>query len=365
MPAMQSAVLRGPDPMQVEHIDLADPEAGEVLVRVVACGVCHSDLHAIHRAKSGPLAVPMILGHEVGGVVEAVGPGVTSVKAGDHVVVAFRPNCGQCFFCLRGDLALCERPDNPDRAAAGPRPRLRANGQPVQQGVGVAGYSEYTLMPERGVVKVRDDAPLDVVCLVGCGVTTGVGAAINTARVQSGSDVAVIGLGGVGLNIVQGARLAGARRIIAVDTVASKGDLAAKFGATHFVNASEGDPVAQVQKIAGGYLDYAFEAIGLGVTVSQAFAMIRRGGMAVVVGVVGQDVTIPGRDFLGEKKLVGSFFGSARPQYDIPRLIDLYMDGKLNLDDLVSKRRPLREVNEAFADMETGEVARSVINPRG
>jgi len=365
MTTMQSAVLRGPDPMQVESIDLGAPEAGEVLVRVVACGVCHSDLHSINRAKSGLLRTPVILGHEVGGIVEEVGPGVTSVKAGDHVVVAFRPNCGQCYFCLRGDLALCERPDNPDRAATGARPRLHSGGEPVLQGVGVAGYSEYTLMPERGVVKVRDDAPLDVVCLVGCGVTTGVGAAINTAKVHAGSDVAVIGLGGVGLNIVQGARLAGARRIIAVDTVASKGALAAKFGATDFVNAAEGDPVAAVQKIAGGYLDYAFEAIGLGVTVTQAFNMVRRGGTAVVVGVVGQDVTVPGLAFLGEKKLIGSFFGSARPQYDIPRLIDLYMDGKINLDDLVSRRRPLREVNEAFADMETGEVARSVINPRG
>ncbi len=365
MPQMKAAVLRGPEPMTIEPITLSEPEAGEVLVKIVACGVCHSDLHTINRAKGGPLPVPVILGHEVGGIVEAVGPGVTSVKAGDHVVVAFRPNCGQCYYCLRGDLHLCERPDYPERAANGSRPRLKLGDQPVQQGIGVAGYSEYTVMPERGVIKVRDDAPLDVVCLVGCGVTTGVGAVINTAKVQAGSDVAVIGLGGVGLNVVQGARLAGARKIIAVDMLDSKLEMAAKFGATDFVNASQEDAVARAQQIAGGYLDYAFEAIGLGATVTQAFNMVRRGGMAVVVGVVGQEVTIPGIAFLGEKKLVGSFYGSARVQYDIPRLIDLYMDGRINIDDLVSKRRPLSEINEAFADMEAGTVARSVMNPAG
>lgn len=358
---MRAAVLRGPDPMAIEQVHLDGPRAGEVRVKVVACGVCHSDLHTINRAKNGALPVPVILGHEVGGIVEEVGPGVTSVKAGDHVVVAFRPNCGQCFFCLRGDGQLCERPDYPDRAANGANPRLTQDGKPVQQGIGVAGYSEYTVMPERGVVKIREDAPLETVCLVGCGVTTGVGAAIRTAKVEAGSTVAVIGLGGVGLNIVQGARLAGAKKIIAIDTVDSKADLAAKFGATHFINATREDVIAQAQKIGGGYVDYAFEAIGLGATVTQAFNIVRAGGTAVVVGVVGQDVTVPGIAFLREKRLIGSFFGSATLQHDIPLYVDMYMDGKLNLDDLVSKRRPLAEVNEAFEDMKTGSVARSVM----
>ncbi|RLT38916.1 MAG: alcohol dehydrogenase [Chloroflexi bacterium] len=358
---MRAAVLRGPEPIVIEQVNLDGPRAGEVLVKVVACGVCHSDLHTINRAKGGALPIPVILGHEVGGIVQEVGPGVTSVTAGDHVVVAFRPNCGQCFFCLRGDGQLCERPDFPDRAAAGSSPRLTQDGKPVLQGIGVGGYSEYTVMPERGVVKVRDDAPLETICLVGCGVTTGVGAAIRTARVEAGSTVAVIGLGGVGLNVVQGARLAGARRIIAIDTVDSKADLAAKFGATHFINAAQEDVVAAAQKIGGGYVDYAFEAIGLGATVTQAFNMVRAGGTAVVVGVVAQEVTIPGIAFLREKRLIGSFFGSAILQQDIPLYVDMYMDGKLNLDDLVSKRRPLPEVNEAFDDMKTGAVARSVM----
>ncbi|MQA00518.1 MAG: zinc-binding dehydrogenase [Dehalococcoidia bacterium] len=360
---MRAAVLRGPEPITIEQVNLDQPDAGEVLVRVVACGVCHSDLHTINRAKGGPLPVPVILGHEVGGIVEEVGPGVVSVKPGDHVVVAFRPNCGLCYYCIRGMHQLCERPDNTARSATGERPRLRMGEQPVQQGIGVAGYAEYTVMPERGVVKVREDAPLETICLVGCGVTTGVGAAINTAKVQAGSDVAVIGLGGVGLNVVQGAKLAGARKIIAVDISDSKLETAATFGATDFVNASQEDPVARVQEIAGGYLDYAFEAIGLGATVRQAFDMVRAGGMAVVVGVVAQEVTIPGIAFLREKQLVGSFFGSAQLQYDIPRLVDLYMDGKLLIDELVSKRRPLGEINEAFADMEAGAVARSVMDP--
>lgn len=360
---MRSVVLRGPEPMTVEEITLDGPEAGEVLIKIVGCGVCHSDLHTINRAKGGPLPVPVILGHEVGGIVEAVGPDVTSVAEGDHVVVAFRPNCGECYYCTRGMSHLCERPDYPERSAGGPRPRLKLGDQPVQQGIGVAGYSEYTVMPERGVVKVRDDAPLETICLVGCGVMTGVGAAIRTAKVEPGSDVAVIGLGGVGLNVVQGARLAGARRIIAIDMIDSKLELSAKFGATDFVNASEEDPVERVRQIAGGYLDYAFEAIGLSSTVTQAFNMVRAGGTAVVVGVVGQDVTIPGIAFLREKRLIGSFFGSAHIQYDIPRLVDLYMDGKLLIDELVSKRRPLDELNEAFDDMLSGEVARSVIDP--
>jgi S-(hydroxymethyl)glutathione dehydrogenase / alcohol dehydrogenase len=350
----------------MEEVSLNGPEAGEVLVKVVACGVCHSDLHTINRAKGGALPVPVILGHEVGGIVEAVGPGVTTVSEGDHVVVAFRPNCGACYFCTRGQPQLCERPDYPNRAFNGEKPRLLASdGKPIQQGIGVAGYSQYTVMPERGVVKVRNDAPLDRICLVGCGVTTGVGAATRTAHLEPGSDVAVIGLGGVGLNVVQGARLAGARRIIGIDMVASKAEMGAKFGMTDFVDASKVDPVAAVQELTNNRLDYAFEAIGLGKTVEQAFAMVRRGGTAVVVGVVGQDVTIPGLAFLGEKRLIGSFFGSAKLQYDIPTYVDMYMDGRLNLDDLVSKKRPMNEINQAFADMQAGLVARSVMEPVG
>ncbi len=361
---MKAAVLRGADPMQVEQVELDGPEAGEALVKITACGVCHSDLHSIKGAKLRPMPIPVILGHEAAGVVQEVGANVSSVAAGDHVIMAFHPTCGTCHYCVRGMTQLCERPDDPERSAAGPRPRLRIDGKPVRQGISVAGFSEYTVMPEGGVIKIRDDAPLETVCLVGCGVTTGIGAATNTAKVEAGSDVAVIGLGGVGLNIVQGARLSGAHRIIAVDTVAYKLELAKRFGATHTVDASSEDPVARVREISGGYLDYAFEAIGLAETVQQAFEMVRAGGTAVVVGVTAQPVTVPGFGFLREKKLIGSLYGSASVKYMIPRLVDLYMEGKVLLDELVSKRRPLEQINEAFEDMEAGTVARSVLDMR-
>ena len=361
---MKSAVLRGPEPMAVEQVELDGPEGGEVLVKITACGVCHSDLHSIKRARQGPLPVPVILGHEAAGVVEEVGSGVRSVVPGDHVVMAFHPTCGGCYYCVRGMPQLCERADDPERSAAGPRPRLTQGGVPLRQGIGVAGFSEYTCMPEGGVIVVRKDAPLETICLIGCGVTTGIGAAVNTAKVEAGSDVAVIGLGGVGLNIVQGAKLAGARRIIAIDTVASKLELARRFGATDCVDASTENAVERVQEISGGYLDYAFEAIGLAETVQQAFEMVRPGGTAVAVGVTAQPVTVPGFGFLREKKLIGSLYGSASVKYMIPRLVDLYMEGRILLDELVSKRRPLSEVNEAFADMEAGTVARSVLDLR-
>lgn len=364
MITMKSAVLTGPGPLTIEEVTLDGPEAGEVLVKIAACGVCHSDLHTINGARAtGSVPAPVILGHEAAGIVEAVGAGVQSVKPGDHVVMAFHPTCGKCYYCRRAMPQICETPDYPARAVDGERPRLRVGGTtPARQGIGVAGFSEFTCMPEGGVVKIRKDAPLDTVCLIGCGVTTGIGAVTNAARVEPGSLVAVIGLGGVGLNCIQGARLAGAHRIIAIDVLSDKLEMAAKFGATDFVNASEVDVVNKVKDLTDGKLDYAFEAIGLGKTVEQAFAMIRPGGTAVVVGVTSQNVTVPGRAFLGERKLIGSLYGSASIHYMIPRLVDLYMEGKIMLDELVSRRRPLHEINEAFADLEAGHVARTVMS---
>jgi S-(hydroxymethyl)glutathione dehydrogenase/alcohol dehydrogenase len=357
---MKAAILTGPEPLKVVDLDLNGPDEGEVLVRIRGCGVCHSDLHVINGAQAA-LPRPVLLGHEAAGVVQEVGRGVTTVKPGDHVVMAFHPTCGKCFYCVRGQPQICENTDYRDRSAMGSKPRLTLDGVPVQQGIGVGGFAEYTCMPEGGVVKVREDAPLETICLVGCGVTTGVGAALWTADVQAGSDVAVIGVGGVGLNIIQGAKLASARRIIAVDLLDNKLEMAKRFGATDVVNANNEDPVAKVRELTGGYLDYAFEAIGLPQTVEQAFAMIRAGGTAVAVGVTRGNVTVPGSAFLQEKKLIGSLYGSASVQAAIPRLVDLYMAGKLMLDELVSRRRPLSEINEAFADMKAGAVARSVI----
>jgi S-(hydroxymethyl)glutathione dehydrogenase/alcohol dehydrogenase len=360
---MRAAILSGPGAMTIEEVALDGPGPGEVRVQITACGVCHSDLYPIFRAREGALAHPVILGHEAAGVVEAVGSAVRSVREGDPVVLAFRPSCGGCFQCGRGEPQLCERPDDPQRGPAGAQPRLRWNGRGVQQGIGVGGFAESCVMPEGGVVKIRSDAPLGTVCLIGCGVTTGIGAVIHTARIEPGSDVAVIGLGGVGLNIVQGARLAGARRIIAIDRLQPKLELAAQFGATDLVLAGDDDLVEQVRKITPR-LDYAFEAIGLGRTVAQALAMVRPGGTAVAVGVTRDPVTVPGNEFLREKKLIGSLYGSARIKHTIPRLVDLYMEGRIQIDELVSRRRPLAEINEAFADLESGVVARTVIELR-
>ncbi|MGD9893942.1 MAG: Zn-dependent alcohol dehydrogenase [Dehalococcoidia bacterium] len=356
---MRAAVFENLDqPTEVRDVDLNGPEAGEVLVKVTACGVCHSDLHVMARMPG-----PAIFGHEAAGIVEAVGQGVDDLQPGDHVVCAFHPSCGRCYYCVRGLPQICDRTDFPDRGAGGSNPRLRLDGKPVRQGIGVGGFAEYTCMPRGGVVKVREDAPLDIVGLVGCGVTTGIGAAINTAKVKPGSTVAVIGCGGVGLNVIQGAKLAGAYRIIAVDTVPYKLELAQQFGATHAVNSANENAVTTVQQLADGHLDYAFEVVGLPVTVRQAWDMIRPGGMAVVVGLGREEVSIPLGGFLQEKKLIGSLYGSASIQADIPRIIDLYMDGRILLNELVSKQRPLAEVNEAFADMEAGTVARSVLLP--
>jgi S-(hydroxymethyl)glutathione dehydrogenase/alcohol dehydrogenase len=356
---MRAAVFLGADqPLAIENVDLDGPGPGEVLVKVTACGVCHSDLHSMRATPP-----PVVYGHEVAGVVESIGQGVDDIAAGDHVICAFHPSCGRCFFCVRGQPEICNRTDYPDRLFSGTKPRLRRNGAPVRQGIGVGGFAEYSCMPRGGVVKIREDAPLDTVGLIGCGVTTGIGAAINTAKVKPGSTVAVIGCGGVGLNVIQGAALAGAYRIIAVDTVPYKLELAQQFGATHAVNSSSGNAVAEVQELAGGNLDYAFEVVGLPVTVRQAWDMIRPGGMAVVVGLGREEVSIPLGGFLQEKKLIGSLYGSASIQADIPRLVDLYMDGRIKLDELVSRRRPLAEINQAFTDMEAGVVARSMVVP--
>ncbi|MDD9932719.1 MAG: Zn-dependent alcohol dehydrogenase [Myxococcales bacterium] len=364
MRTMRAVVLADDGPLRVEEVQLDGPEAGEVLVKITACGVCHSDLHMINWSRQAGVPAPSIFGHEASGVVEEVGEHVHTVKPGDHVVMAFKPTCGKCFYCVRSMPQLCERPDNRDRSARGKRPRLTMGGKPVNQGVGVGGFAEYTVMPEGGVIKLRDDAPLDKVCLVGCAVTTGVGAVTSAARVEAGTPVAVIGIGGVGLNVVQGARLAGARHVIAIDTLESKLELAREFGATHTIHAEREDPVARAKEITAGYLDYAFEAIGLGKTVEQAFEMIRPGGIAVSLGINTDKITIPGTALLQEKKLIGSMYGSVSVKQAIPRFVDLYMNGQIKLDELISKRRGFDEANEAFEDMKSGAVARSVLDPK-
>ena len=357
---MKAAVLREVNtPLEIEEVQTADPGPREVLVRTVAAGVCHSDLH--FQNGSYPYPLPVILGHESAGVVEAVGSDVKYVQRGDHVITCLSAFCGHCEYCLTGQMSLCQEPELQRKADESPR--LAQEGTPIAQFLNLSSFAEYMLVHEHAVAKVREDMPLDRAALIGCGVTTGVGAVIHTAAVEPGSTVAVIGCGGVGLSCINGAEIAGASRIIAVDTLASKLELARKFGATEVVNATDNDPVEAVRELTGGGVHYAFEAIGLKVTTEQAFKMIRAGGCATVIGMipVGTMVEIHGPEFLREKKLQGSNMGSNRFRVDMPRYVEFYLAGKLHLDDMISSHIKLEDVNDAFAQLETGEVARNII----
>ena len=357
---VQAAVLeRIPGELVVDDVDIDRPGRDEVVVRTAAAGVCHSDLHFMQGSYVHP--TPCVLGHESAGIVEAVGDGVTYVRPGDHVITCLSVFCGECGPCTTGRPYLCSSGDL--RRPKGAPPRLTRRGEPVAQYLNLSSFAELLLVHQHGVVKVTDDIPLDRAALLGCGVTTGLGAVFNTAKVEAGATVAVVGCGGIGLNVVQGAHLAGASRIVAVDTAAAKLDLARTFGATDVVDASDGDPVAAVRELTGGGVEYAFEAIGLKVAAEQAFAMLANGGTAVVIGMIplGQKIELPGADFLMEKRIQGSKMGSNRFRHDIPRYVELYLQGRLLLDELVSARLPLSEVNEAFAALQSGSVARSVI----
>ena len=357
---MKAAVLHEVNqPLEIEDIEISKPGPREVLIRTVAAGVCHSDLHFQNGSYRYPM--PAVLGHESAGVVEEVGADVRYVEPGDHVITCLSAFCGHCRYCTTGRPVLCDgeetrrRPDEP--------PRLSKGGEVVHQFLNLSSYAEQMLVHEHAIVKIRKDMPLDRACLIGCGVTTGVGAALNTAKVEPGSTVAVIGCGGVGLSAIQGAAIGGAGRIIAVDTLPAKLELSRKFGATDTVNASEGDVVERVKEMTGGGVQYSFEAIGLKATAEQAFNMLERGGTATVIGMIpiGQKVELPGVDFLFEKKIQGSSMGSNRFRVDMPRYVDFYLAGKLNLDDLISRQLKLDEVNDAFDALATGEVARQVI----
>ncbi len=359
---MRAAVLYEVNaPLVVEEgVDASDPGAREVVVKVAASGVCHSDLHFMDGSWTANL--PLVLGHEAAGVVDEVGPEVASVAAGDHVVLVFVPFCGVCEYCHAGKPNLCLQGARVPGITRGPK--LRKGDVGYRQFMNVGSFAERIVVPESCVIKVPDDAPLDKVCLVGCAVTTGIGAVVNTARVPAGASVAVIGCGGVGLNVVQGAALAGANPIIAIDLLANKLEFAKAFGATHTVNAAEVDAIAAVQELTNGGADFVFEAIGNTKAIEQAFAMTRRSGACVVVGMapLGSKIEISPVDlFLGEKRLLGCYYGSVRPRIDVPRIVNLYMQGKIKLDELVSRTYSLDEVNEAFDAMKRGEVARGVI----
>jgi len=357
---MKAAVLREVNkPLTIEEIQIDEPGSREVLIRTVATGVCHSDLHFIQG--SYPARMPMVLGHEAAGVVERVGSEVHYVQPGDHVITCLSVFCGECEYCLSGRPSLCNSPAT--RRSRDEKPRLSQDGEMVHQFAELSSFAELMLVHEHALVKIREDMPLDRACLIGCGVTTGMGAVINTAKVEPGSSVAVIGAGGVGLGAIQGAAIAGAGRVIAVDMHDQKLELARSLGATDGVNASEGNPVEQVQQLTGGGVDYSFEAIGLKQTAEQAWQMLKSGGTATVMGMIplGTMVELHGVDFLFEKKIQGSMMGSNRFRIDMPHYVDFYLTGKLNLDAMVSQRISLEQVNEAFEAMIRGEVARSVI----
>lgn len=366
--SVKAAVLYAvKQPLRVEDVRLDAPRDGEVLVRIGAAGVCHSDYHFMNGDL--PIGLPCVLGHEGAGVVEEVGRGVTTVKPGDHVVLLFRPNCGHCEFCSQGRPALCwmaAQLRNTGRLLDGTS-RLSREGEEIKHFLGVSCFAERTVVPEQGVVPIPEDVPMEVAALVGCAVMTGVGAVMNTARVPPGAAVLVVGAGGVGLNCVMGAALVGAHPIIVADLVDAKLETAMDFGATHAVNARTHDLVEGVRELTSGEgVDFSFEAIGSPKAMAQTFQALRRGGVATAVGIApaGSELSISAGELVyQEKTLKGSYYGSTRPQADMPRLLQLYRSGKLPIDRLISRRYPLDQVNEAYDALLAGEVARSVLIP--
>jgi S-(hydroxymethyl)glutathione dehydrogenase/alcohol dehydrogenase len=359
---MKAAVLESiPGELEIQDIAIGDPGPREVRVRTVAAGLCHSDLHFMEGKY--PHECPAVLGHESAGVVEAVGSMVSYVQPGDHVITCLSAFCGHCEQCLSGHMSLCDNkltelvrgPDEP--------PRLhRHDGEAIHQFIHLSSFAEQLLIHEHALVKINPEMPLDRAALIGCGVTTGLGAVFRTARVAPGETVAVIGCGGIGLSAIQGARIAGANRIVAVDMLESKLELAKTLGATHIVNASETNAVEAVRELTDG-VHHAFEAVGAKVTAEQSFSMLRNGGQATVIGMipVGTTVEVHGVELLFEKTLTGSNMGSNQFRTDMPRFVEMYLDGRLRLDEMVSKTISLEEINAGFDDMKAGNVARSVI----
>jgi S-(hydroxymethyl)glutathione dehydrogenase/alcohol dehydrogenase len=366
---MRAAVLHEfGRPLAIEDVAVEEPRAGEVLVRLAASGVCRSDLHAQH-GRSPVARLPMVLGHEGAGVVEQVGSGVAGLAVGDPVVIALYGPCGACRDCRSGRIERCAsetRRNNMFGLMPDGSTRLSLGGEPVHPMVGAGTLAEYSLVREAQAVAIPPDVPLELACLIGCGVTTGVGAVLNVARVAPGSSVAVIGCGGVGLNVVQAARLAGAARIVAVDPQTTKLDLASDLGATDLVPIEPGQSAAEAiqQRVPGG-VDFAFEVVGSPALVREALLATRAGGMAVMVGSPpdGAELVIEARQLFWDRALVGTVGGGNVPQRDIPRIAELYRAGKLELAKLVSQRLPLERANEAFRALEEGKLARSLVVP--
>ncbi len=355
-------------PLSIEEVDLQGPRAGEVLVRIVATGVCHTDAFTLSGADPEGL-FPVILGHEGGGIVEEVGPGVSSVKPGDHVIPLYTPECGQCKFCLSGKTNLCQairatqgRGLMPDGSS-----RFSMNGKPILHYMGTSTFSEYTVLPEIALAKINPAAPLDKVCLLGCGITTGIGAVLNTAKVTPGSSVAVFGLGGIGMSVIQGAVMAKAARIIAIDMNPDKFVMAKQLGATDFVNPKDyaDTPIQQViVELTDGGVDYSFECIGNVNVMRSALECCHKGwGESIIIGVAGAGQEISTRPFqlVTGRVWRGSAFGGVKGRSQLPGYVDRYMAGEIRIDEFVSAQLPLERINEAFDLMHDGKVIRSVI----
>jgi S-(hydroxymethyl)glutathione dehydrogenase/alcohol dehydrogenase len=350
-------------PLEIMELEQEGPKAGEARVKVRAAGVCMSDWHIM--IGDWPLPLPMVLGHEAAGEVVEVGPGVAHVKPGDHVIFSFRPNCGYCAYCSRGRTVLCTgHDDTPRWRMHDGTSRVKLNGEPVNQMARIGTFAEHVVCPAEQLVAIRKDVPWAHAAIIGCSVATGVGAAIRHAKVEAGSSVLVVGCGGVGLNVVQGARLAGAKTIIACDLLDNKLQMATNFGATHIVNASRQDVIKTVKEITGLGVDYAFDAIGTGPTVVQIVDALAPAGHAVIVGIPAFSATAPvnpSQMVYGEKTVSGTYYGSIRPTVDFGVLADLSLERRLNLDDLISRTYTLDEINEGFQLMAKGQVARGVI----
>jgi S-(hydroxymethyl)glutathione dehydrogenase / alcohol dehydrogenase len=354
-------------PLSIETVQLEGPKEGEVLVEIKATGVCHTDAFTLSGADPEGM-FPAILGHEGAGVVVEVGSGVKSVKPGDHVIPLYIPECRNCEYCLSGKTNLCQairvtqgRGVMPDGTS-----RFSLNGQKILHYMGTSTFANYTVLPEISVAKIREDAPFEKVCLIGCGVTTGLGAVVNTAKVEPGSNVVVFGLGGVGLNVIQGAKMVGANMIVGVDLNPSKRELAEKFGMTHFVNPKEidGDLVAYLVELTKGGADYSFECIGNINVMRQALECCHKGwGVSVIIGVAGAGQEISTRPFqlVTGRVWKGSAFGGAKGRTDVPKIVDWFMNGKIDIDSLITQVMPIDRVNEAFDLMHKGESIRSVL----